>query len=157
MRPAGPADSPGFLLWHVTLRWRRAVGAALRPLELTHVQFVLLASLWWLSTQRRERPSQRALAAHAGTDPMMTSQVLRVLEARGLVARAADPADARARLLDVTPAGARLAEHAIAVVEAADAAFFAPVPDAGELLRTLRVLGSGAPPAGGDRVGAARR
>lgn len=44
--PDGPATSPGFLLWHVTLRWQRAITAALRPLDLTHVQFVLLASAW---------------------------------------------------------------------------------------------------------------
>jgi len=40
--PAGPAGSPGFLLWHVTLQWQRAITAVLQPLDLTHVQFVLL-------------------------------------------------------------------------------------------------------------------
>ncbi len=72
-------DSPGFLLWHATLRWQRAVAAALRPLGLTHVQFVLLAGGWWLS-QGDRWPSQRELADHAGTDRMMTSQVVRTLE-----------------------------------------------------------------------------
>ena len=43
-----PEDSPGFLLWHVTLRWQRDIAAALAPLDLTHVQFVLLATTWWL-------------------------------------------------------------------------------------------------------------
>ena len=47
----GPAASPGFLLWHVTHAWQRAVAAALRPLDLTHVQFVLLACAWWLEEQ----------------------------------------------------------------------------------------------------------
>jgi hypothetical protein len=41
--PLHPNDSPGFLLWHATLRWQRGVARALKPLELTHVQFVLLA------------------------------------------------------------------------------------------------------------------
>lgn len=141
----GPAESPGFLLWHATLRWQRALAAALKPLELTHVQFILLASVWWLATQQGERPSQRELATHAGTDPMMTSQVIRALEARGLLIRTADPADARARRLDVTPAGARLAQDAIAVVEAADEAFFAAVEDRGDLLRTLSALTRPAP------------
>ena len=42
-------DSPGFLLWHATLRWQRAMVEALSPLGLTHTQFVLLASTWWLA------------------------------------------------------------------------------------------------------------
>jgi hypothetical protein len=42
--PEGPAASPGFLLWHLTLAWQRAVTAVLEPLDLTHVQFVLLAT-----------------------------------------------------------------------------------------------------------------
>ena len=87
----GPEDSPGFLLWRVTLAWQRAMRAALAPHELTHVQFVLLASSWWLG--RTEAPTQQGLAEHAGTDPMMTSQVLRKLEDRGLVTREQDPAD----------------------------------------------------------------
>ena len=77
--------SLGFLLWHATLRWQRSIAAALKPLDLTHVQFVLLAVLWWYVTVRKERPSQRQLAEQAGTDPMMTSQVVRALERKGLV------------------------------------------------------------------------
>jgi DNA-binding MarR family transcriptional regulator len=136
----GPGESPGFLLWRITLRWQRLMVAALRPLGLTHVQFVLLASTWWLTTVAGERPTQRRLAEHAGTDPMMTSQVVRALEVHGLVTRAVDPADSRARLLGVTPRGAALAQAAIAVVEAADAEFFAPAGDRPSLLDTLRRL-----------------
>ncbi len=75
------------LLWRVTLRWKREIVAALAPLELTHAQFVLLASSWWIGTHQDELPTQRQVAAQAGTDPMMTSQVLRALEARGLLTR----------------------------------------------------------------------
>jgi len=41
--PLHPNDSGGLLLWHATLRWQRGIAQALRPLDLTHVQFVLLA------------------------------------------------------------------------------------------------------------------
>lgn len=124
--PAGPAVSPGFLLWHATLRWQRMLAAALSPLGLTHVQFVLLASAWWLA-EGHEQPSQRRLAEHAGTDEMMTSQVLRTLEERGLLRRERDPHDARVRVISPTARGKRLARRAIDVVEAADAEFFEPV------------------------------
>jgi DNA-binding MarR family transcriptional regulator len=135
-----PGDSPGFLLWRVTLRWQRLMTAALRPLGLTHVQFVMLASAWWLTDVRGESASQRRLAEHAGTDAMMTSQVVRALEVKQLLARAADPADARARLVTVTPAGAALARRAITVVEQADAEFFAQAGAVANLVTTLRRL-----------------
>ena len=134
-----PEESPGFLLWHVTLRWQRDIAAALAPLGVTHVQFVLLASAWWLN-QAGAAPRQHELAAHAGTDVKMTSQVLQKLEAKELLVRATDPSDTRAKLLRVTPRGAELAQRAIEVVEAADAAFFAATPDPPALLRLLRPL-----------------
>jgi DNA-binding MarR family transcriptional regulator len=116
-------DSVGLLLWQVTNRWQAAQRSALKPYELTHVQFVLLASLTWLGSDGPV--TQRALAEHAYTDPMMTSQVLRTLEERGLVERAPHPEDGRARAVRVTRAGAALANRANAAVEACDRAFFA--------------------------------
>ncbi|MFF3070194.1 MarR family winged helix-turn-helix transcriptional regulator [Kitasatospora sp. NPDC057936] len=134
----GPGDSPGFLLWHATLRWQRDIAAALGPLGLTHVQFVLLACTWWLNSQG-EHPNQLALARQAGTDVKMTSQVLRTLETKGLIEREVDPADTRAKRLRITDGGAELAPRAIAAVEAVDAEFFRPVPreDTLTLLRRL--------------------
>jgi len=135
-----PADSPGLLLWRATLRWQRAIAGALRPLDLTHVQFVLLASTWWLTSVAGETPSQRRVAEHAGTDPMMTSQVLRALEGKGLVSRAPHPDDSRARALSVTRRGAGLARRSVRVVEAADAEFFAAAGDQATVLTVLRRL-----------------
>jgi len=139
--PLHPNESPGFLLWHATLRWQREIARVLAPLDLTHVQFVLLAATWWLNGQD-ERPSQAALAAFAGTDVKMTSQVIRSLERKGLVDRAVDEDDTRARRLRVTRRGAGLAPRAIAAVERVDAAFFDGVPgdDALRLLRKLARL-----------------
>jgi DNA-binding MarR family transcriptional regulator len=114
--------------------------AALRPLGLTHVQFVLLASTWWLTRVAGEKPTQRRLAEHAATDPMMTSQVLRTLAGRGLVTRQVDPDDSRALRLAVTERGARLAAEAVRVVEAADAEFFAAAGETEPVLRLLRRL-----------------
>jgi DNA-binding MarR family transcriptional regulator len=134
-----PEDSPGFLLWHVTLRWQRDIAAALAPLDLTHVQFVLLATTWWLNSHGQD-PNQLAVARQAGTDVKMTSQVLRKLEDKGLVKREIDPGDTRARRLRVTARGAKLAQRAIAVVEEADTAFFKAAPDRAALLAMLRPL-----------------
>ena len=118
-------DSTGLLLWQVTNRWQAAQRAALKPFDLTHVQFVLLASLTWLDADGPV--TQRQLADHAVTDPMMTSQVLRALETRGLVRRDAHPTDKRAWSLVATPTGRALANRANAAVEACDRDFFGPL------------------------------
>jgi DNA-binding MarR family transcriptional regulator len=136
-----PGESPGFLLWRATLRWQRLMTTTLRPFGLTHVQFVLLASLWGLTEFAREAPSQRRLADHAGLDPMMTSQVLRTLETRGLVSRTAHPTDSRARQLAVTAAGSALAGRAIAAVEDADRSFFEPARGRRSIADFMRILG----------------
>lgn len=135
---AEPGDSPGYLLWHVTLRWQREVTAALSPLGLTHVQFVLLACAWWLNG-RGEHPNQMALASWAGTNVKMTSQVVRSLERKVLVERLPDPGDTRAKLVRVSRRGGELAPRAIDVVERVDRAFFAPVAE-GQVVALLRGL-----------------
>jgi DNA-binding MarR family transcriptional regulator len=108
------------------------------------VQFVLLASLWWLADHSDEPPTQRQLAEQAGTDPMMTSQVVRKLEARGLVTRALDERDTRARRLRLTDEGGRVLAGALADVEAVDATVFGAVgaADRAALVRALGTLAS---------------
>ncbi|TPI20268.1 MarR family winged helix-turn-helix transcriptional regulator [Mesorhizobium sp. B2-1-8] len=125
----GPSESPGLLLWRTTMRWQRVMTAALAPLDLTHVQFVLLASAMWLG-RNGEPPNQVQLAAQAGTEVKMTSDVVARLEAKGLIAREPDPRDSRAKVIRVTSAGAAAAQQAIVAVETADAAFFEPVDEA---------------------------
>ncbi|MGV9662692.1 MarR family winged helix-turn-helix transcriptional regulator [Nocardia niigatensis] len=123
-------ESPGLLLWQVTNRWQAAQRAALAPFDLTHVQFVLLASLTWLTSRSGGEPvTQRDLADHAATDPMMTSQVLRTLEQKGLLERRDHPTDRRAKSLVPTETGAALVNRAIGAVETCDHDFFAPLGD----------------------------
>jgi DNA-binding MarR family transcriptional regulator len=133
---ASADESPGLLLWRVTNRGQAAQRAALKPHGLTHVQFVLLASLTYL---HGDGPvTQRQLADHAATDVMMTSQVLRALEQRGLVRRAAHPDDRRARALAATDDGRALANVAVAAVEQCDRDFFAGLgPDVAALAGLL--------------------
>jgi DNA-binding MarR family transcriptional regulator len=134
-------ESTGLMLWRVTNAWQAAQRAALKTFGITHVQFVLLASLAWLGTE--EPPTQQQLASHAHTDPMMTSQVLRTLEAAGLVERVRHPTDGRARLLHATPAGIAVAGRAVVAVEGVDAQFFAPLGDARDVFtRHLGTLAS---------------
>ncbi|WP_062431330.1 MarR family winged helix-turn-helix transcriptional regulator [Herbidospora daliensis] len=138
-RDAGPGRSPGFLLWRATLRWQREITTALKTMGLTHVQFALLVDLWWFDSQG-VRPSQRELAEHATVDVMMTSQVVRVLEVKGLLGREEDPADMRKKVLVITDEGRRLAERAAGVVENVDRAFFKVAGEHNALIDVLEQL-----------------
>jgi DNA-binding MarR family transcriptional regulator len=139
------------------LRWQQEAARALARHDLTYAQFTLLAGIWWL---RREvggiPPSQRELADHTGISPMMTSQVLRRLEAQGLIERVLDSGDTRVRRLTLTDAGLALARKAVATLDKADRAFFddlAAPPD--ELVALLRQIARRGP--SGERVEPAPR
>ena len=82
----GPEQSSGFLLWQVSTEWRRRIETALATLDLTHPQFVLLASVGWL-TRNGGQVTQVELARHCKTDITMNSQILRTLEKKGYIER----------------------------------------------------------------------
>lgn len=120
-------NSTGLMLWRVNNSWQRTIRSALAPFGLTHVQFVLLAVL--TAMDRREPVTQRDISAHARTDPMMTSQVLRALESKGLLERFEHPTDGRARALAPTLSGISLVNRANVAVEQADCAYFSALGD----------------------------
>ncbi|MCE2983206.1 MAG: MarR family transcriptional regulator [Parachlamydia sp.] len=119
----GPEESPGFLMWQVSTLWRRQVEAALAKLGLTHAQFVILASVGWL-TKEGSQVSQVEIARHCGTDVTMTSQVLRTLERNGYIERKQREGDERSKLPCLTKKGGKAIEQAIPLVESVDAGFF---------------------------------
>lgn len=118
-----PLRSFGFRLWHLKHAWTRRLEAALAPLHLTQMQFVLLRGADYLARQG-ERPAQSRLAEGLATDRMMVSKVLRLLEGKGLIVRAVHPDDPRANHVVLTEAGRRTLVRAVAVAEAEQARFF---------------------------------
>lgn len=118
-----PEDSSGFLLWQVTNLWQREIKKALEQLGLTHSQYVLLASIHWLTLHQQE-VTQVILSAHTKIDPMTTSTVLRTLQKRGLVKRQEHLTDTRAKTVELTEEGIRIVQQAVVLVESFDHAFF---------------------------------
>src|SRR3954451_21524121 len=117
-RLAGPAESPGFLLWKISNAWQRRQRLALGPFGVTHSQFVVLATATWFGAA--ETLTQSRISQLSGIDPMTTSQVLRALEAASLIERVDHPTDPGAKSLMVARAGRDLARKAIVVVEETD-------------------------------------
>jgi DNA-binding MarR family transcriptional regulator len=121
-----PEDSPGFLLWRLTNDWQRQQRAALAKLKLTHAQFVVLASLLWLSANSSEPVTQQQIADHASMDKMMISDLIKTLDRKKLLKRISHKDDARAYALTLTPKGKELTIKTIPIVESIDTDFFHP-------------------------------
>lgn len=122
-RFAVPEESAGYLLWQVSHLWQRRVEAALVELNITHLQFVLLAGIGWL-TREGNLVTQVQLAEFCKIDVMQTSQVARKLAVKKLVKRAAHPSDTRAKVLTLTPIGEITLHQALPIIERLDAEFF---------------------------------
>ncbi len=118
-----PEESPGFLLWQVSMLWQRKLKAVLDPLRLTHTQFVLMAALRWLLDQQPE-VLQIDIARHAKVDKMMTSKILKALRSRGWISTESSKTDKRAQIVRLTPSGDQVLLEALKVVEKADVEFF---------------------------------
>ncbi|MDZ7631840.1 MAG: MarR family transcriptional regulator [Gemmatimonadaceae bacterium] len=143
LREQLPAASRSALLERVATQWHLQLRSALAPLELTPAQFRLLVATAWLSA-RSAGVRQSDISAQANADPVMTSEVLRTLEARGLVTRGAHPTDRRAKSIGVTEAGGALADRAIRLVDAVEARFFDDgMPEFSGLAKALKKGGRG--------------
>ncbi|WP_438277193.1 MarR family winged helix-turn-helix transcriptional regulator [Nitrobacter sp.] len=88
----------------------RRFDLALKPAGITSGQFSLLMSL-----NRPEPPKLSSVAALLAMDRTTLTANLKPLERRRLIKRAADPTDARARLLRLTPAGRTVLAKAVPV------------------------------------------
>jgi DNA-binding MarR family transcriptional regulator len=119
-------DSPGFLLWQVTNLWQREIKKALDKIGLTHSQFVLLASIYWLALHQQD-VTQINLSDHTKIDPMTTSKVLRTLQTRGLLERREHHTDTRAKTVGLTDQGKKATKEAVKAVEKFDKMFFSPL------------------------------
>ncbi|MFA1538389.1 MarR family winged helix-turn-helix transcriptional regulator [Actinomadura monticuli] len=160
---ANQADAPppptGYLLWHVSLRWRVAMDRALAPLGLTHAQYAVVASLHGM-LMSGVRPSQRQLADYSGLEPMYISRLVRTLERAGLVERTDNPDDPRAVQLSLTARGSEVVAKAVPEVRELEGRYLEPLGGAGsarnvELRRALQTLLDHADALGGTPAPAA--
>jgi DNA-binding MarR family transcriptional regulator len=117
-----PEDSPGFLLWHVSLSWRGCIEETLKRFDLTHPQFVVLATTAWL-TRKGNHISQIDIGNSAGLDPNTTSQILRGLEVKNFIKRTRS-LNERSKNPVLTELGLDVLYKALPAVEKADTQFF---------------------------------
>lgn len=133
-------ESTGFLLWQVTNLWQREIKKALKKYQLTHSQFVLLASIHWLTLDKQE-VTQILLSNYTKIDPMTTSTVLRTLQTKGLIIRQEHETDTRAKTVVLTETGIKNTKQAIKKVEQFDRQFFSSLAtETGDFNNKLSIL-----------------
>jgi len=116
-------ESSGFLLWQVTNLWQREIKKALKEFGLTHSQYVLLASIHWLTLHNQE-VTQVVLSNHTKIDAMSTSTVLRTLQQKEFLQRKEHLTDTRAKTVGLTEEGVKIIKMAVVAVEKFDKEFF---------------------------------
>jgi DNA-binding MarR family transcriptional regulator len=107
-------ESPMFTVKRAAQHFDRIAAAAFLADDLGFMEGLLLAAIFF-EAPRPIQPSQ--LAEAFATTRGNISHAISSLEARGLVARRIDPADARATLLALRPAGKRSALRVIAAFD----------------------------------------
>ena len=99
-----PCNAVGFVMWRVVHRYERELERALKPLDLTHLQFTILALVAWMEKDGRSA-SQAELARFGDIHVMQVSNVLKALDRKGMVSRWTMPRSARTKSPALTNAG----------------------------------------------------
>ncbi|EGO9400005.1 MarR family winged helix-turn-helix transcriptional regulator [Enterococcus faecalis] len=120
--------------------WYKEIKNRLKKIGITHPQFVVLASLGYLS-QYKEEINQVDVAKQSDMDVMTVSTVIKNLEKQTLLRREVSLSDTRAKVVKLTPKGWELLNQALPIVETIDKEFFGKLgSEEKELQRLLGLL-----------------
>ncbi|WP_374122521.1 MarR family winged helix-turn-helix transcriptional regulator [Leptotrichia hongkongensis] len=115
--------STGLLFMRVYNKWHSMIKKELKKMNLTHPQFVVLASLAYLSQDSNE-VTQVMISKLSGIDVMTVSQILNLLEKNDFVKRKEHSRDTRAKSVILNKKGEEALQKAVPLVEKIDEIFF---------------------------------
>ena len=104
-------------------KWHSMIKKELKKMNLTHPQFVVLASLAYLSQDSNE-VTQVMISKLSGIDVMTVSQILNLLEKNDFVKRKEHSRDTRAKAVILNKKGEEALQKAVPLVEKIDEIFF---------------------------------
>jgi DNA-binding MarR family transcriptional regulator len=140
-----PDNAVGFVMWRIVARYQREMDRALTAVDLTHLQFMLLALVAWCG-RSGEAVKQIELARSGGIQPMQVSQTIRVLETKKLLCRTRSKIDTRAKQVGITRKGLVTLRNAMPIaIEVQRRLFGEPGHPGGALLRSLLLVHSQMP------------
>ena len=118
-----PEDSPGFLLWQTTMIWQRQIKKELEIYNISHAQFVIMATLLWFEAHNYDT-TQTLIINWSKLDKMTVSKSLKKLVVLGWVNRIEHETDTRAKIASLTSEGKNLVHKLVLIVEQIDENFF---------------------------------
>jgi len=133
-----PYGQLGYLLTQVSFLKQRIVNAALKELDITYIQFIILAGTLelgdngWIVTQQTISTERRL-------DKAMVSNVVKALIEKGMMTRHIHPVDKRAYMLSLTDVGKEKALRGKEIAFRIDQSFFAGI-DQKKFLESLMIL-----------------
>ena len=104
-------------------KWHSMIKKELKKMNLTHPQFVVLASLAYL-LQDSDEVTQVMISKLSGIDVMTVSQILNLLEKNDFVKRKEHSRDTRAKAVILNKKGEEILQKAVPLVEQIDENFF---------------------------------
>ena len=118
-------EDTGFLMLQISNLWGNSHEKVLKRLYgLSHMQYAVLASVYWLVLHSSKQVTQTILAQHTKINPMTISQMFKVLEAKGYIYRTIHATDIRAKSVNLTPEGKELMHKATKTIWDVDTKFF---------------------------------
>ena len=104
-------------------KWHSMIKKELKKMNLTHPQFVVLASLAYL-LQDSDEVTQVMISKLSGIDVMTVSQILNLLKKNDFVKRKEHSRDTRAKAVILNKKGEEILQKAVPLVEKIDEIFF---------------------------------
>jgi DNA-binding MarR family transcriptional regulator len=118
-------EDTGFLMLQVSNLWASYHDKALKRYHgISHMQYAVLASVYWLALHSDKQITQTILAKHTQISPMTISQMFKSLEAKGYICRAQHTTDIRAKSVTLTEEGKDLMQKAVKTIFDVDTKFF---------------------------------
>ena len=118
-------ENTGFLMLQVSSLWKNYHKKILKKYyQISYVQYVVLAGIYWFTLRNKKQVPQAMLAKHTKIAPMTISHIFKGLEAKGYIYRITHPTDIRAKAVNLTPEGKKLIIQAITTIMEADRKFF---------------------------------
>ena len=139
-----PEDSPGFLLWQTTMIWQRQIKKALEKYNISHAQFVIMATLMWFEAHGYDT-TQILIVNQTKLDKMTVSKSLKKLVQMRFVNRIEHEVDTRAKSVSLTEKGKGMVRTLVPIVEGIDRIFFSKASDQDQksLIHILAKLAAG--------------
>lgn len=133
-----PEEQLGYLLTQVSFLKQRIINAALKELDITYIQFIILAGTLEIGDDH-ELVTQQTISTKRRLDKAMVSNVVKTLLEKGLMIRQTHPIDKRAYTLSLTESGTEKAIKGKQIAIKIDKAFFAEI-NKQNLLESLTLL-----------------